>query len=292
MPDTSSLPSLYNTAQRLKRFKQFPLLREPTHYTFREEYVQNVANFTRTALDTAHPDVSALKLVDEDTTRQGEDDLEFFRLYATVPATWDVPRSIRYDFPGYLGAWTTLGTEVSASVTMANSGTGGRLVVSKTAHGLAANSFVRIKYTINTTWIFYQYALVESVTTDTFTLAHRWVGTQTFASVSYAPIGGQPTRGIRTKTVAGFERHEYALPGVTSGVTTAADFLAFDEMRWISGGSGEGEPVTRLTGTTEPTNTQYAAAARAGSYFVKESNVDIYLGNILERVTLYVPYTL
>lgn len=293
MPDTSSLPSAYNSAQLRTRVKGYPLLRDTGHYTYRETYLQNVANFARTALDTAHADVSALKLVDEDILNQREDLVEFFRLYATVPAAWDEPVTVRFDFPGYVGSWgAVLGTEVTSGVTMANSGTGGRAVVTKTAHGLAANSYVRVKYSSGSGLLHTLYALIESATTDTFTLDMRWVGTVTFSSVSYAVASGYPSRGIRTRSLIGYVRHEYALPGVTSGVTTAADFLPLRERQFISSALNEGTPVTFLHSSTDPTSAEWVAAARAGSSFVRDSTVGIYLGNILERVTTYVPFIL
>lgn len=287
MPDTSSLPSTYNTAQLASRVKGYPLLRDTSHYTYRETYLQNVANFARTALDTAHVDVSALKLVDEDILNQREDLVEFFRLYATIPAAWDEPLSVVFDYPGYAGSWATPGSTISSGVTMANSGTAGRLVISKTAHGLTGG-YVRVNFTSGGTYKHTIYALVESYTADTFTLDMRWVGTVTFSAVTYATNSGFPARSIRTEKVHGFIRHEYALPGVTSGVSVAADFRPLARLRFLDYGTGEA--VTRLTAATDPSNTAWIADVQAGNHFIIDSDVHVYRGNILERVTSYVPY--
>jgi hypothetical protein len=289
MPDTALLLSFYNSARLISRLKSYPLLREPTHYTYRETYAQNVANFTRTALDTAHPDVSALKLVDEDILTQREDLVEFFRTYATVPAQWEEVVSQRFDYPGYVGTYANPGSEISSGVTMANSGTGSALVITKTAHGRTTGEWLWVKFTANgVRW--QTHAYITAHTTDTLRLSLVFIGSWTFSAVSYWRVDGAPSRVIRSQTVNARVVYDYALPGVTSGVSTAQDFEPLPELPFI--GSSSGEPVTHLSATTVPTNAQWIASALAREWFVRESIVRPYLGRILERVTSYLPYRL
>lgn len=296
MPSTRSLPAAYDSAltDADAFVKDFPLpLRAPAHYTIRRNYVQNRDQYAPAAISSAHASpFGTAYLVGEYAPEESKEQLKIFqRLWSTVPASWtQTVRSIRYDYPGYLGALTTVGGFVSSGVSMAVDGSG-NLVVTKNSHGLSAPSVVYVRWTQNGHPGYAMYFPVLSVTTNTFTISTKWVSA-TFSSVSYATFDGYPTRALRNLAVNTQELHEYALPGVTPGITTAADFQALQKLVYII--TADGTETATLNAATLPSNTAWIASALAGELLVADSYVKPYIegGDILERVTTLVPYVL
>jgi len=83
-------------------------------YAFRQDFMQLRANFTPTALDTAHPstgmtpDFSDYFLVkEEDRKDMGNGLVKWTRTYAKLPASYDEFESFAYHFIGYGGVVMT-----------------------------------------------------------------------------------------------------------------------------------------------------------------------------------------
>lgn len=291
--DTADLSSYLDTAARIDQLKDYPLdSREPTHVVYREKYAQNVAAYAPLALSTEHPDFAGHYMVYDRPYKQQEDVIEFDRHWSNIPARWSKPVTIGFDYPGYAGTLTAWGAEESTGVT-AVANADGSVTVTKTAHGKVTGDLIRLWLTATTTGLsprhFYLSRRIASHTTDTFTIAASFFGSWTLTDVTYISIDGWPTRGLRSETVTGLEVHEYALPGITTGVAEMDDFGPLPKQQFLS---SLGVPVTELAYNTQPSNAQWIAAAEARERFVYSSVTDVYLGEILERVTIYVPFLL
>ncbi len=287
MSDTRSPPAAFNSAREFResRFLDYPIPQEPTHYTWRRRYHINSDNYSRTALDTADAIKTTAYLVDEPLLERF-DKVQFFeRLFATIPAAWTEYASYAYRYPAVTGA-VTFGSLVNSGITAALNGSN-QLVVTKNSHGLSNGQRVQLYFT-NSYGYASLWSTITSSTSNTFTFAYLVYPAGTnFSSLTYQTIDSTPGHGIIDRTPTARIVHDYALPGVTSGITTAADFQALPVFQVLD---STGNVLEELSGSSIPTASAYLAAIDANQYLVAASSVGRYLGNILERVTTYVPY--
>lgn len=295
MPSSRDLPAAYDTAltDADAYIKDFPLpLRAPTHYTIRRLYVQNRDEYAPATISSAHASpFGAAYLVGEYVPSDSKEQLKIFqRLWSTIPTSYTLSiKSLRYDYPGYQGGLTTIGSTVGPSgVSMAVDGSG-NLVVTNNSHGLSTGQTVVVRWTQNGHAGWQIYFKILSTTTNTFTISTHWVG-DTYTSVSYFTVDGYPSRALRNLAVNTRELHEFALPGVTGGITTARDFQALQKMTYLV--RADGTETSFLSSATLPSNSEWIASAEAGEFLVADSYIQPYIagGDILERVTTLVPY--
>ena len=84
-----------------------PLPHTNERLILRQEFEQLASSFSPEALNTAHPDASSFKLVEEsDGEAIGGGLIRWTRTYAKVPSTWSEPAgNIAYNFIGLVGVW-------------------------------------------------------------------------------------------------------------------------------------------------------------------------------------------
>ena len=74
-----------------------------TQYIFEQDFVQSRASFTPLAIGTAHGTFATFYLQQETPPQQTniKDVVQWTRIYASVPATHNLPTSLAYNFIGY-----------------------------------------------------------------------------------------------------------------------------------------------------------------------------------------------
>jgi len=220
----------------------------------------------------------------------------FVRTWSKIPATRTVPVGT-YPFPypaiipGAAGSPKT--------ITALSPNTGNTPLVTptctSTAHGLAVGDLITLEIIYSSTPAGQKRGGTVRVTAvptaDTFTTTSFllfWGGTfndGTFVSGTATLIRlGRDT----PKTIPGqaSATYSYALPGVTSGVTSNLDFAADLEFRPYAAGTFE--EVNSLNTGTVPTAADYHVQISSRSSLVAKSGVRRYKGKILERETINV----
>jgi hypothetical protein len=220
----------------------------------------------------------------------GGDVLSFQREFAKIPAQRIVPGgTYAYTFPG-------MTSFVSSSIKTITAATfaGTTATFTATAHGLEVGDIVLVKFNVSITAIsasirqFYQtFTQVRTVpTANSFSIRFP-----SAASVFFFHSGTAqeyvPARNPRTIPASTIIQYDYALPGVTSEVSSALDFNAFPEFR-VVGESGEGSVENVLSATTSPTLSAYLTSMSNGDLITIESGVAVWRGGILERRTVFV----
>lgn len=292
MPSTRNLPSGYNSAitDTAAYVKDFPLpTRASAHYTIRRRYAINRDQYTPLAINSADAVFTSAYLVQERELESKEQLKVFERLFSTIPAAWEeTGRSIRYDYPGYIGALTALGAWVSSSVTAATDANGA-IVVTKNSHGLVTGQNLALNFTANGHPGWQMNFVITAYTTNTFTLGAYFTGSWTFSSVKYRTFDGYPTRALRNEYATATILHEYFLPGISIVGSTRDNFQPLPKQVYLIG--TDGTETTFLNGVTTPTAAEWVAGADAGEKLVAESEVRPYIegGEILERVTTLIP---
>lgn len=85
-----------------------PLDGVATEYVFTQPFMQLRANFTATAIGTAHPTLTGWYLAKEgDRKPIGQGLIEWVRTYVKKPAQWVTYEQVSYQFPGFYGATGT-----------------------------------------------------------------------------------------------------------------------------------------------------------------------------------------
>lgn len=201
---------------------------------------------------------------------------EFTREYRRIPSARTIPLgTYAFKFPA-----SPFAAAGSAKTITAATGT----TFTSAAHGYSAGTYILLSATYSGGSISVRGA-ITSVTTDTFVLNVAYIPSGTFSSGTATEISrGRATS--QTLPSSAIEVFSYALPGVTSGVSTIQDFKADDIFKVIVTASGE--EVDTVSAATTPTATQYGAMVSSGSYIVAESGVKVWAGNILEKRTVMV----
>jgi hypothetical protein len=88
-------------------------------------------------------------------------------------------------------------------------------------------------------------------------------------------------------------QYEYVLPGVTSGISTATDYLPLLPFAPVLASTGQSiadyASLENKLGTgTVPTASEYRALVIGRSMLTAESDISVWQGQILERKTLLV----
>lgn len=295
MPKISSLGTGYNSPVLLRgtQRRTYPFQRDSTHYLVSEDYVVNAANYAVQARNTANGDYASAYNVSQEILREVEDAIFFRRTYATIPATRIEPAgTFNVRLPGL--PTVTPGTALTPSSGSYSSPT---LTLDFSAsHGLSPGDIVQLsfRYTrsiggVNWGQSFSQnlpVATAPDADTITISMASFFVGVtiSSITNMRVLPISSWARRA-RDANVDTYMQYEYALPGVTSGVTNAFNFQAVPVP--LSLDDSAGTAVNTLTSATTPTAATYIAWIEGSVLVPIESHVRPYLGNILERATRY-----
>jgi hypothetical protein len=275
---TGAGQNAFTTATRVYGpIPEYPFKRDLTAITWRETWWQTKADYVALALDTAHGTLASTYLVSEENHADvGGGVMSWDRVYSTIPATRTDPfGTYAYLFPAV--AATPAGAQKTISSVAGN-------VYTSVAHGLSAGDYVAIyvTYAGGTTSA---RGYLAAVSTDTFTITLSYRPSGAFVSGTVQEIGAGRTEP-ETIPSSAIEVFSYALPGVTSGVSSLADFRADDLFTVID--SVSGMEVDTVTSGTIPSLADYLTLISSGGYVVAESGVETYLGNILQRRSLLV----
>lgn len=284
-----------------------PLPHVPEHYTVRRRYQVDARYYARgnpamggVPYDSPDPVYPDAFLVDEQPERQFDNLLFFYRLYATIPATWVTPGSAVVTVPGMFQT-PTLAASISATGfsggPWANSGV--QVLTTSAAHGLSIGTrvSVNISFTLrdfsrgaNQAFTIHgDYNVAGGSGTD----LHLPLGplsvygqpADAVISFSGAVIpytAGYPIRRPKTRNLPVFVERTYYLPGVSPGVSSIAD-IVFPQIFSIDIASVADPdfPDNTVGEFTVPTAAQYWASVAAGAGLVLEAPLEIYLGNIV-----------
>lgn len=270
-----------------------------------QSFFQLSGSYAPLAFDTAYsasanfggspPTIGSAYCVGETTPQLGEAGVvEFMRFWANIPAARSrAAGTYSFRFPGLPNG--LVGSPAAITAMSPSSSAGGFAyspVFTSAAHGFAVGD--RLYLTLNyTAGLRIVTVNVTAVTTNTFTTTDIWlyagsggdIGTFSSGTASELILA----RSARTIPADSIEVFSYALPGVTSGIATSADFrpdVIFEPVV-----TATGESTDTLSASTTPTADEYRAQIEAGSYVVAESGIRIWRGNILERRTVMVRCT-
>jgi len=216
--------------------------------------------------------------------------VSFTRKWSNIPAIRTEPNgSTLYQMVGLpAGINGPLKTITACSVS-GNTGT-----FTCAAHGYVANDaiFLSVQCTVSGINVSISSPFrVSAVTTNTFSvLGAAYFSNTLIYGVVMKTLPYRATKQVKTTS---FMRYDYALPGVTSGITAFTDFTPekpFDPIITTTGQSISDYEELRntLDPLTTPTDTEYIAKIKAGDFIVAESNISTYKGGILQRATLMV----
>jgi hypothetical protein len=219
----------------------------------------------------------------------GGDVLSFQREFAKIPSRRIVPGgTYAYTFPGMPGVPAGALKTITAATF-----TGETTTFTVTAHGFDVGDIVLVKFTVTVALgaatLFQDYQMFQRVQT---------VPTANSFSVGFSPATFSvfrsgtaqeyvPARNPRTIPASTIIQYDYALPGVTSEVSSVLDFNAFPEFR-VVGASGEDSVENVLSAATSPTLSAYLTSMSNGDLITIESGVAVWRGGILERRTVFV----
>jgi hypothetical protein len=235
---------------------------------------------------------SAYCIGDYDLTEAESGLVSFTRKWSNIPATRTVPiGSTLYQMVGLTGGVVGTVKTITAVSSSANSST-----YSCAAHGYSPGNMVFLALNfyrgsaINSHFIYAPYK-IASVTTDTFTISGQSFTGATFTSGTCQ--SGDIFRATRQVKTTGYNKYEYALPGVTSGISSSGDFVEDKTFNPVVTATGQSiadyeELGNVLSPTTSPTDSEYRSMIKDGTLLVAESNISTYKGNILQRATLMV----
>lgn len=229
------------------------------------------------------------------TTDDEGDYLRFSREWSTIPAAYTrAAGTFSYRFPGLQGGSVGSPLTITAMVpATADVSYVAAPVFTSAAHGLAVGARVHLILTFSGSGGVPTIATVTvtAVTTNTFTTTGLtlYAGGGSLGSFS----SGTATlfvsyREPKTLSADSIEAFSYALPGVTAGITTAADFRPDPVFQPLDASTGEEIDIVAVGSI--PSISEYRAQMAAGRYFVVESGIREYRGKILERYSRLVRY--
>jgi hypothetical protein len=258
-----------------------------THVVAEQQYIVQAESYIAPALNTTITVGAATLYLVGDYNHSVIDSgcIEFTRRWASIPAQRSVPGgTFAFTFPGMMPSAGGAQKTITAATFAANSST-----FTSTAHGFIAGDLILLTFTVTTAVSRYSFPVFISVlaapTADTFTTRFTPGTGATFVSGTAQKF--VPARNPRTVPATTIIQYDYALPGVTSGISTVFDFQAFPEFR-VVGASGEEGVENIVSIGTDPTQAAYLTSISNGDLLVVESGVSVLSGAILERRTVYV----
>lgn len=219
--------------------------------------------------------------------------VSFTRMWSNIPAPRTVPTGTTLNqFVGLPIGATEAAKTVTAMVFASPS------VLTIPAHGYSVGDLIH-------NYIEYNqgagkasggaYSVIEAVTTNTVTVGWRFIGFDPgyFSFLSGTSIKCDNYRATFQAKITTLTRHEYALPGVTPGISTSEDFLPSPEFKPIVTATGQSiadfaDQGNRLGTGTTPTASQYRQMMKNKEMINVESDIKLWQGSILERRTLMV----
>lgn len=278
------------SAASAKRFSM-PFLERGDRNTivYEQDFMQSLTYFEPLELDT--PDTFLLNGKLQTTYLVGESSVEdlggnigkWTRTFASIPPPRVEWETFSWTKPG-LGAGAIYSPAGITSVTV----TSGQHVITANGHGMVAGDFCVIKYTAllsNGTQVGRQvFREVLAVTGADITVALIQEPATISAWIQVQKV--DRARDPVAEVVPCMMQYDYALPGVTAGVTKPDDLqinyppLVLDE---------DGKETTTYDANSTPNRSDYLDDVKAGTLIIGEaSGIRIWKGNILERVTRYV----
>lgn len=279
-----------------------PFVRDLNHVVSTEPSSCDRVHYCAPRPGTLHPTRAGFYFVgDFDyATEEIGDVLTFNRRWATIPSTRiDPAGSYAFGFPG-LPNGTTGSAKTITAITPENPTEAvlNNPALTAAAHGFAVGQLINylLNYTGGTAGSKViggtaRVLTVPDINTFTLSTILQFFGPDGSYDVGAFSTGTAtafaPARAARTIKASASIVFTYALPGVTPGIATEADFRADTEFRPVI--TSTTEETDTLSVATTPTDTAYRELVDAGTGIVAESTIDDYLPPILVRATYMVP---
>ena len=218
--------------------------------------------------------------------------VSFTRMWANIPAPRLIPSGTTlYQFVGLPSGISGSPKTVTAMSSTANS-----LTLTSAAHGysLGDQIMLKVRFTVGARGYSLIYlSPITAVTTDTITFTRGVLSTGTIVFVSGTVTKQQSYRKTFQAKSSTMTQFEYVLPGVTSGVSDASDYLPLLPFAPVLASTGQSiadyaDLENTLTAFTNPTDAEYRSLITEGSLLIAESDIALWKGPILERKTLLV----
>lgn len=251
---------------------------------FTESYIQTVADFVPTALDTPHDSYPDCYLVNEGPRENIGGFYKWQRTYARIPPSRQVFESYSWLVPGIGSGAIFTAQPVSSAANAAG-------VTTITCSGdtsAAVGDSVSISYTFTdgTTGTQYGRNVIRTVLAGTGTVFDVALITEPGGTLTYNSARKiEPGRPAEALEVGSSLQLDYYLPGVSAGIATPFDIPIIDEIQIYD---GDGVKTDSFTADTAPTIAEWRAQVAAGEKVcVVGSIVRRWKGNIYERATRY-----
>lgn len=279
---------------------EYPFEGDTSHYIVRQRFRGLIANYAAPNISgAAHSTYTSAYCVGDGpiVSLAGGPLGEVVREYATIPGTRSEAEFYPYAFP----AITNGAVGGSASPSSASFESNHQNInVSATSHGFTTSNVLTGRYQavgfgstgayIRANGVFTAAPLATGANHLIFRnptpIVFGATGTLTVSNVTEL----RPGRNAKTIVAPSYIQYDYALPGVTTGVSNTNDIPIAQSLKFIV--SATGEDATTLNTNTDPTNTAFYASVAAGEYFVAEPSIlRRYRGNIWERATRMVKFS-
>jgi hypothetical protein len=250
-------------------------------------YIQDAAYFSPLALDSIHPTLADMFLVDEGP-RDGNSAPGFYkwtRTYARIPPSRQVFGSYSWLVPGI----STGAVFSPQNITGSSDAAGVTTITAASSPSISVGDSCSISYTFTDSATGTQYGrnVLRTALTGTsgatikVALISEPGGTITYITIKKV----QPGRPAEALEVNSMAQLDYFLPGVSAGVATPFDIPRISALEIYD---GDGLKVNVFTASTVPTITEWRASIAARENIcVVSSVVRRWKGNIYERETRY-----
>lgn len=296
MSETRIISGDFTTAVAVTpKLWEWPILGDDESALYRQDFMVDAASYVRVALDTEDEDELGMYLVDESPMQLvGNGIVRFTRTYSRIPQP-RVVGSGSDEIELYVATAPGLGytdpiTFAEYITSAVNVGETTVLTITDPPHSFNENDWVAIIYYAqdpgSTLILSRQVSRLvlsvgaSTVTVDRITDGYNIVGWQTiFKSLA----NREPFQVV----VPSWISRQYFLPGVSPGITSAADIPILEPTPIIDHVSGN--RTDTITDQTSPSLTDYFIMLRDGVRVVAEpSELTRWRGNIWERSTRYI----
>jgi hypothetical protein len=252
--------------------------------TFDENYIQTVADFVPTALDTPHDSYPDCYLVSEGPRDNVGGFYKWTRTYARIPPSRQVFESYSWLVPG-IGTGAVFSPQtVSSAVDAAGTTT---LTCAGDTTAVAGDSLsISYTFTDSVTGTQYGRTVIRTMTGGSGTAPSVALISEPGGTITYNTAKKvEPGRPAEALEVGSSLQLDYYLPGVSAGIGTPFDIPIIDELQIYN---GDGIKVDSFAADTSPTiATWRLQVAASDKVCVVASIVRRWKGNIYERATRY-----
>jgi hypothetical protein len=206
--------------------------------------------------------------------------VEFERVFSNIPATRNAEftGSQAFTYPGFDTDGNTDGTDRTVTA-VSNSGQVTTITATNTI-SVGDIVYVSLNWTGTVAVSFNGFRVALSGTTASVVKVALIGGGTTFANGTVTELDSQP-RPQKAMTTGSITDFTYYLPGVTGGITTAADVTEDTTFSILNTSTMAATNI--MSETTIPAYIEYQADIDAGNYIIIASEVTRWRGNIIQK---------